>query len=142
MRSRTIFVALALITVAIGLAVHRGESLPPAARDMTGDAMWAMMVAWWMGAIAPSAPVARRGASALAFAFAIEFSQMYHASWIDAFRRNPLVHLVLGSDFDARDLLAYSGGVLAAVVVEFALRRRAPQLFGRAGTADPSRPRP
>jgi hypothetical protein len=42
--------------------------------------------------------------------------------WLDAVRATRLGHLVLGSDFDGRDLLAYAIGVLGAVGLERLLR--------------------
>ena len=99
---------------------------------MLGDALWAAMVYWWAGALAPSLGVGARTRAALVFAFGIEWSQCYHAPGIDAVRATPLGHLVLGSDFDARDLLAYAVGVASAALVErwgvLRTRRRAASL--------------
>jgi hypothetical protein len=105
----------------VGLAVHlRGAALPPAARDVLGDALWAMMIAWWLGSIAPDARLSRRAIAALAICFAVELSQLYHTPLIDALRETTLGHLVLGSGFDPRDLLSYAAGVLAAALLELA----------------------
>ena len=124
-RARAGYVGAALATIALGLAVHlRGDALPPALRDVAGDALWAAMVYWWLGALWPRASTAARATGALAFAFGIEFSQCYHAPRIDAVRATTLGHLVLGSDFDARDLLAYIGGVGGAVGGGALVRRR------------------
>ena len=57
--------ALALATIAFGLLVNRrGDALSPAARDVLGDALWAMMVVWWLAAIEPAMRLPRRGAVA------------------------------------------------------------------------------
>lgn len=129
-RTRMSFVALAMGTIVVGLAVHLyGEALPPAARDVLGDALWAMMIAWWLGAVAPRARLSRRAIATLAICFAVELSQLYHAPAIDALRETTLGHLVLGSGFDPRDLVSYTAGVLAAALLEFAVMRY------RAGTA-------
>ncbi len=58
--------------------------------------------------------------AALAYALCVvvEVSQLYHAPWIDAVRATRLGHLVLGSGFDARDLLAYAVGVAFALLAE------------------------
>ena len=124
-RARIQHVALALGTIAIGLAVHwRGDMLSAAARDVLGDALWAAMIVWWIGALAPPVTVWRRAALALAFSAVVEISQLYHAPWLDAIRRTTAGHLGLGSGFDPRDFLAYTAGVLAAAQVELALARR------------------
>ncbi len=54
----------------------------------------------------------------LLFSFAIEFSQLYHAPWIDSLRATRLGGLVLGFSFVWSDLLCYSAGVLIGAFVE------------------------
>ena len=123
--ARVPYVALAAVTIVIGLAVHlRGDALPAAARDILGDALWAAMVTWGIAAIDPALRLRMRGAVALAFCVAIEFSQLYHTSALDALRSTTPGHLVLGNGFDPRDLGAYAAGVLAAVLLEHTRRRR------------------
>ena len=117
--------ALALGTIAVGLIVHwRATALPPTVRDILGDALWAMMVAWWMGALAPDMRLGGRSGLALAFCCAVEFSQLYHAPVLDAVRRTTPGQLVLGSGFDVRDLGAYGVGVLTALMLETAMHRQ------------------
>jgi hypothetical protein len=125
--ARLPYVALAVGTIALGLTIHeRGTvfGLGPATRDVLGDALWAAMLFWWLGALAPSVRPATRGLVAVALCVAVELSQLLHGAALDAARRTTAGRLVLGSDFDARDLLAYTAGVLAAVLVESAARRR------------------
>ena len=123
--ARTRYIALAVGTIAIGLSVHRrGDALSPLVRDVLGDALWAAMAVWWIAAIAPVSRLPWRAAAALALCFAVEFSQLWHLPVLDAFRRTTLGHLVLGSGFDPRDFVAYAAGVLAAVLVELATKRR------------------
>jgi hypothetical protein len=122
-RARLGYAALAAATIAVGLFVHRsGILLPPAARDIVGDALWAMMIVWWVSAAAPRARPWIRGAVALGICFAVELSQLVHTPAIDAARSTTLGQLVLGSGFDPRDLLAYAAGVVAAVLLERAER--------------------
>ena len=129
LRIRLPYVALAVTTIIVGLAVHLGGTfLPSAVRDVTGDALWAMMMVWWLGAVAPAGRVIPRAAAALAICFVVEASQLYHAPTLDALRRTTAGHLVLGSGFDARDLLAYTLGVAAAVLLERALHHHGARL--------------
>ncbi len=110
------YLLLACVTIAVGLAVFTGPlPLPPRVRDAAGDALWAMMMVWWMGVALPQLSPIRRGALALGLCFTVELSQLYHAPWLDAIRATTPGHLVLGSGFDARDLVAYAVGVLLAV---------------------------
>lgn len=117
------FAVLALVTIVAGLAVHyRGDFLGDAARDITGDALWAMMMTWLVGVLTPHRAITTRAAIALAISFAVEFSQLVHAPALDSLRASTLGHLVLGSGFDARDLVSYTVGVVAAMLIERALR--------------------
>jgi hypothetical protein len=124
-RARTRYFALAGGTIVLGLAVHgRGGALSPVVRDVLGDALWAAMAAWWIAAVAPAIRLAWRAAVALAFCFAVEFSQLVHLPALDALRRTAAGQLALGSGFDRRDFAAYTAGVLAAVLLERATQRR------------------
>ena len=119
------YVALALGTIVIGLAVHlHGDVLPPAVRDVLGDALWATMATWWISAIAPALRWSTRTLLALAFCFAIEMSQLVRFPALDTLRGTTVGHLVLGSDFDPRDLVAYTAGVIAAMIFEHVIVRR------------------
>ena len=90
--------------------------------ESLGDALWASMMVWWISAILPTAPLAQRAALALTACFAVELSQLVHAPALDTLRRTFLGRLVLGVDFDPRDLLAYSLGVVVAMVGDRATR--------------------
>jgi uncharacterized protein DUF2809 len=125
-RRRAAFLALACATIAVGLVVHlRGTALGPVVQDVLGDALWAMMIAWWVSALAPRARLAVRSTTAYVICATVEFSQLYHTATLDAVRATTLGHLVLGSGFDPRDLAAYGVGVaLAALVESAAVARR------------------
>jgi len=119
LRRRIVPVVLAIVTILIGLMVHSGRfRLGPVAQDVLGDALWAALIAWLLGAIAPRSRLSRRTAVAFAVCVTVELSQLLHGPAIDAIRRTTPGQLVLGSGFDPRDLVAYAGGVLAAAVLE------------------------
>jgi hypothetical protein len=124
LRARARYAALALATMLAGLAVHLGTWLAPGARDALGDALWATMLSWWIGAAAPRASLGKRSLVSIAACWAVELSQLHHAPGLDALRRTPPGHLVLGSGFDPRDLAAYAVGVLAATACERRWRGR------------------
>ena len=123
---RMIYIAAALATIALGLFVHlRGEALGPVTRDVVGDALWAAMIAWWAGALAPRARLAVRSAGAYAVCAAVELSQLVHTPALDAVRATRVGHLLLGSGFDPRDLAAYALGIAGAALLEATLAGRA-----------------
>jgi hypothetical protein len=118
-RHRIRSAALAATTIAVGLVVHRANlGLNPIARDMLGDALWAMMIFFALGTVFPRARWTTRAAVALAICAAVETSQLYHRSWLDHLRATSLGHLVLGSGFDPRDFLSYALGVALAAGAE------------------------
>jgi len=119
---RAAFLALAIGALGLGLLVHGTHWVPGALRDKLGDGLWAAMVAGWVGVLAPGAPMWKRSLAALAFCWAVEASQLYHAPWLEAIRGTTPGHLVLGSGFDAGDLVAYTLGVLAVGLGEAAVR--------------------
>lgn len=55
---------------------------------------------------------------ALVFSYGIEFSQIYHAPWIDSVRATTLGGLVLGQGFLVSDLICYAAGILIALLID------------------------
>ncbi|MGM9480055.1 DUF2809 domain-containing protein [Roseateles sp. NT4] len=118
-RNRLVYATLVLAVIAAGLASRRYPGLLPAQLGKyPGDALWALMVMLLYGLAWPHASIVRIAMAALATSFAVEFSQLYQADWINAIRHTTLGHLVLGSGFHAMDLLAYSVGVAAGTMAE------------------------
>jgi uncharacterized protein DUF2809 len=123
LRTRLVFVGTALATIVVGLVVHWwGGALPKALRDFLGDALWAMMIYWWIGAGVPNGRLDRRALVALAVCWVVEVSQLFHTPMLDGWRQTTVGQLVLGSGFDPRDLGAYALGVLAAWSLELKAR--------------------
>jgi hypothetical protein len=119
------YLALALITVGVGLSVHvYGWSLSPAWRDVLGDALWAAMIYWFVAAAAPSVSTGVRAPLALGICWAVEFGQLVHLPVLDAMRATTAGHLVLGSGFDTRDLASYAAGIAVAMTLESLMRPR------------------
>lgn len=116
---RAVYALAILLTIAAGLASRRWPGLlPDALGKYPGDALYAMMVYWLVVFARPRSGIVRSAALALAICFAIEFLQCWQPPWLQAIRATMLGHLVLGSHFNAPDLLAYALGVVAAASVE------------------------
>jgi len=123
LRNRLLYALLVLAVIAAGLASRRYPWLLPAQLGKyPGDALWALMVLLLVGLARPGWSVGRVAAAALATSFAVEFSQLYQADWINAIRHTTLGHLVLGSTFNALDLLAYAMGVAVGASAELLAR--------------------
>ncbi len=57
------------------------------------------------------------------FCFAIEFSQMYQAPWINHIRATTLGGLVLGKGFLTVDLIRYTVGIVVSWVLDQGCQR-------------------
>ena len=75
------------------------------ARKNAGDALYATMVFFGFGFLAPRAKTSAVALAATTFCFAIELTQRYRAPWIDAVRATTPGRLVLGQGFLAFDLV-------------------------------------
>jgi hypothetical protein len=109
--------------IVVGLASRRFPGLFPAVLGKyPGDALWALMVFFVLGVVLPRNTTRRLGLYALVISFAVEFSQLYQAPWINAIRGTTPGHLVLGSTFSWGDLVAYTAGVSVGIVSEVIAR--------------------
>lgn len=121
------YIALIAATIVAGLLLHSSPAVRPltaAGRDILGDALWAAMIFWWLGALVPQLRQSIRVIITLVICTAVELSQLYHAAAIDAARETLAGQLVLGSGFDPRDFLAYAMGVFSAMMLERAMCNR------------------
>jgi hypothetical protein len=117
-RQRPVYAALTAGTVVLGLLSRRIPALPAWLAKDAGDVLYATMVFWLVGLLAPALPTRSAAVAAVAFCFAIELSQLYHAPWIDAIRDTRLGGLVLGHGLHATDLVCYGIGVVLGVLIE------------------------
>jgi hypothetical protein len=115
LKTRLISLTIALILISIGLATRQygNEFL----KLYTGDILWAAMIYWGFRFLFAHEPK-RTALYALVFCFLIEFSQLYHAPWIEQIRQNRLGGLVLGFGFLWSDLVCYSVGVFGSYWVD------------------------
>lgn len=122
-RNRALYAVMALAVIAAGLLWRsRFIPMPQWLSNNGGDALWALMVFVGFGFLLPRASTLMVALLALTFAWGVEFSQLYHAAWIDAIRATLPGRLVLGSTFNWPDLLAYAVGIALGALVEWRLR--------------------
>ncbi|HEY1179649.1 MAG TPA: DUF2809 domain-containing protein [Phytomonospora sp.] len=125
MRARLPYAGAAVLTVALGLLMR--STMDGAVAKYGGDALYTLLIFWLVLVLAPRLNAFAAGAVAAAFSWAVEFFQL---TPIPAeLSGNPLARLVLGSTFNAPDLVWYLAGAAAGAVVVTVLRatRRAPQ---------------
>lgn len=119
-----LFIAFAVVTVFFGLC-SRSEKipLPGFVYEYGGDTLWAMAVFWAFCVFAPLARTWKISLAAVLFSFGIEFSQFYHAPWIEGVRATRLGGLVLGFGFKFSDLVCYTAGILLAGMIHYLLSK-------------------
>jgi hypothetical protein len=125
LRNRVCNIVLIIVVVASGL-IWRSDflPLPPFLKKYGGDALWALLVFYGFGLPLNRITTLRLAVISLCFAWTVEFSQLYHAPWIDSIRAMPIGHLVLGSTFNSPDLLAYGFGVGLGYLWELLMSRK------------------
>jgi len=122
-RNRVVYALLAIAVVAAGLFWRSGLiPLPQWLSNNGGDALWALMVFIGFGFLLPRASTLAVALLALGVAWSVEFSQLYHAPWIDAVRATIPGKLVLGNTFHWPDLVAYAVGVALGALAEWKWR--------------------
>jgi len=72
-----------------------------------------------VGSLFPRFSIWRVAAAAGLFSLIIEISQLYHAPWIDYFRRLRLGGLILGFGFLWSDLICYFVGIGIGALLEW-----------------------
>lgn len=125
-RSRLLYGVLIVITIAAGLASRSSLAvhLPAFVATYAGDTLWALTLFLVLGFAFPRTWPGVIAVATLALAFAIEFSQLYQAGWINAVRDTRVGALVLGHGFLWSDLICYTVGVGAGWLTELVMVAR------------------
>ena len=120
---RISFLISALTIMLVGLASRRyRQHLPSFVGEYSGDTLWALMLFLIVSFVLAGRPIRQRCGISMALAFAIEFSQLYHAHWIDSIRSTTMGGLVLGFGFLWSDLVCYLVGIAAGALIELTMR--------------------
>lgn len=114
-----------IIVIILGLASRRyGEKLPAWLATYSGDVLWGLMVYFIVGFLMPKQKLRYTALIAFVFSVLIEFSQLYHAPWIDTIRGYRLGGLLLGFGFLWSDITCYAVGVIFGVIIELVFNRK------------------
>lgn len=108
------YFSLIILTVIMGLLSRHFKAIPL----FIGDILWALMVYFIMRFLFTIKTLKFAGISALLFSFAIEFSQLYKAPWINNLRHTLFGRLVLGEGFLWSDLLCYTAGIGLGLLID------------------------
>jgi hypothetical protein len=131
-RLRMTYAALALAIVAAGLLWRwPGLGLSPAMAKYGGSVWWGALVYASLRVMLPGTGVKLAATFSCALAALVEFSQLLHWPWLDAFRSTKFGLLLIGRFFSWWDIASYWLGIAAASAVDFIYRVRSLDLSSR-----------
>jgi hypothetical protein len=117
--TRWIYALACACVIALGLASRRfGAQWGHWVTLYAGDVLWAGMVLLALACLLPHWRQRSLGAFALALCWAVEFSQLIQAPWLNGLRRTGVGALLLGRGFLWSDLACYAVGVALGLVVK------------------------
>lgn len=121
-RRRIIYFIITGLIIILGL-LSRKYSIVPL---WVGDVLWATMIYFILRFFYVQSTIRNIAVVSIIICYAIEFSQLYKAEWINNLRHTFFGRMVLGETFLWGDLVSYTAGILIGVVIDrLALRRRA-----------------
>ena len=123
-RKRLPIAFLLLGVIVLGLASRKVPYLLETFGKYPGDALWALAVFLGWMFLFPRKSTWDLAGLAFATSCLVEISQLYQAPWINSIRATTLGHLVLGTTFSWRDILAYGIGTLIGVGIDIILTQR------------------
>jgi hypothetical protein len=118
-KARVQYLALIIAIIILGLLSRELTIIPL----WVGDILWATMIFFMVRFFYIRSSIKKITIISLIFCYSIEFSQLYKAEWIDNLRRTLFGRLVLGDTFLWGDLLSYTIGIGAGILVEIALTK-------------------
>ncbi len=121
---RALAAVAAVVTVAAGLAVRAGAD--GAFAKYAGSALYTVLLCTLVAFCAPRARPVVVASTALGLSWAVEFAQLTGVP-AELSAHSTAARLVLGSTFNAPDLLWYAVGAAAAWSVHAGARRLAPR---------------
>ncbi len=119
LQARIKYFALIVAIILLGLLSREFSIIPL----WIGDVLWATMIFFMVRFFLIGSSIKKIAIISLAICFAIEFSQLYKAEWIDKLRHTLFGRLVLGDTFLWGDLLSYTIGICIGILLEFCLNR-------------------
>jgi len=119
LKARIRYLVLIFAIIIAGLLSRKFAIIPL----WVGDVLWAVMIFFMVRFFYVGSSIKRIAIISLIICYAIEFSQLYKAEWIDKLRHTLFGKLVLGDTFLWGDLLSYTIGIGLGILVEVTLNR-------------------
>lgn len=119
-RSRIFYFGIIILVIVLGLLSRRISGIPL----FLGDILWAVMMFFIIRFLFIESSVRLVALVSLVLCYLVEISQLYQADWINAIRHTLPGRLILGQGFLWTDLLAYTAGIIVAVLSEAFLSKK------------------
>ena len=120
-RQRLPYMLLIFLLIIISLPARLTDWYPYFVVVYVADAVWATMLYFLAIVIFPKLSPLKLFALCMAGTWLVEFSQLYQADWINDVRHWGYMGILLGYGFRVEDLIAYSAGILAGLLVDLFL---------------------
>jgi len=117
-RNRLLLAIGLLAVIALGLASRKYPLFPKMCGKYPGDALWSVMVYLGWALWKPTTSPKRVALYALFTSYLDEFSQLIQVPGLNAIRQTVWGHLILGTVFSGYDMLAYTIGILIALILD------------------------
>jgi hypothetical protein len=128
-RSRTLSLALCLVTIAAGLTFRMAPlGLPAFVVKYAGSTLWALMIYWIVSTLLSTWRLSAVAVISGLIATGVEFFKLYHSPGMDAFRLTLPGILLLGRYFSVWDIVAYWLAIAAGALADGALLRNPPSI--------------
>ena len=118
-KARIRYLALIFAIIIAGLLSREFAIIPL----WVGDVLWAAMIFFMVRFFCIGSSIKGIAIISLIICYAIEFSQLYKAEWIDKIRHTLFGRLVLGDTFLWGDLLSYTIGIGTGILIEITLNK-------------------
>lgn len=113
-RRRIIYFILTGLIIILGLLSRKYSGVPL----WVGDVLWATMIYFMLRFFYVQSTIRNIAVVSIIICYAIEFSQLYKAEWINNLRHTFFGRMVLGETFLWGDLVSYTTGILIGVVID------------------------
>ncbi|MCR8631707.1 DUF2809 domain-containing protein [Paenibacillus radicis (ex Xue et al. 2023)] len=119
LRDRIVYLIAVCATIVLGLGSRAySDLLPVFVSRNFGDGLWASMIYFGIRVWTVNKKLSLAFILSFLFCFAIEFSQLYQAEWINGIRSSLIGSLILGRGFLVEDLIRYSIGILISFLID------------------------
>ncbi|MGE6355598.1 DUF2809 domain-containing protein [Flavobacterium sp. NPDC079362] len=119
-KHRPYYFILLLVIIFLGIMSRKTDLIPLS----TGDFLYAVMMYVFIRILMIDKKGIQIMITSLLICYGIEFSQLYHANWIDELKNTLLGRYTLGQGFLWTDILAYTMGILLAFGIERIVLKR------------------